>query len=81
VPKIGVTKVGLVDKTLLPEPVLVVTPVPPRATGNVPLIKLSVDVKSAANAVRNTVAEPDKLNNEPVLDCPSVLLNVVPEAV
>jgi hypothetical protein len=37
VPKTGVTKVGLVDNTLLPEPVLVVTPVPPLATGSVPV--------------------------------------------
>jgi hypothetical protein len=37
VPKIGVTKVGLVDKTTLPEPVEVATPVPPLATGNVPV--------------------------------------------
>ena len=36
VPKTGVTNVGLVDKTLLPEPVDVVTPVPPLATGKVP---------------------------------------------
>jgi hypothetical protein len=37
VPKAGVTNVGLVDNTLLPEPVEVVTPVPPLATGNVPV--------------------------------------------
>ena len=36
VPRIGVTKVGLVDKTLLPEPVEVVTPVPPLAVASVP---------------------------------------------
>ena len=29
VPRIGVTNVGLVERTLLPVPVLVVTPVPP----------------------------------------------------
>jgi hypothetical protein len=34
VPKTGVTSVGLVDKTVLPEPVLVVVPVPPLTTGN-----------------------------------------------
>jgi hypothetical protein len=33
VPITGVTKVGLIDNTLLPEPVLVVTPVPPFNTG------------------------------------------------
>lgn len=37
VPNAGVTKVGLVDNTTLPVPVLVVTPVPPFATANVPL--------------------------------------------
>jgi hypothetical protein len=29
-----VVRVGLVERTLFPEPVLVVTPVPPLATGN-----------------------------------------------
>jgi hypothetical protein len=38
VPKRGVTKVGLVAKALAPEPVLVVTPVPPLVTPNVPVI-------------------------------------------
>lgn len=33
VPKAGVTNVGLFDKTTLPVPVDVVTPVPPFATG------------------------------------------------
>lgn len=37
VPKTGVTSVGLVDNTVLPDPVEVVTPVPPLATGNVPV--------------------------------------------
>jgi hypothetical protein len=37
VPKTGVTSVGEVDNTLLPEPVEVVTPVPPLATGKVPV--------------------------------------------
>ena len=37
VPRIGVTNVGLVDNTTLPVPVEVVTPVPPLATGNVPV--------------------------------------------
>jgi len=35
VPKIGVIKVGLVDNTTFPDPVEVVTPVPPYATANV----------------------------------------------
>jgi len=37
VPSKGVTNVGDVDNTLLPEPVLVVTPVPPFKTGKVPV--------------------------------------------
>ena len=37
VPSAGVTSVGLVDNTVEPVPVLVVTPVPPLATGNVPV--------------------------------------------
>ena len=36
VPRTGVTSVGLVLRTLFPEPVLVVTPVPPLATASVP---------------------------------------------
>jgi hypothetical protein len=39
VPRIGVTRVGLVLSTLLPEPVLVVTPVPPAVTGSVPEVR------------------------------------------
>jgi hypothetical protein len=37
VPNMGVTSVGLVDKTTLPVPVEFVTPVPPLATGSVPV--------------------------------------------
>jgi hypothetical protein len=37
VPKTGVTNVGLMDKTVEPDPVEVVVPVPPLATGNVPV--------------------------------------------
>ena len=37
VPNAGVTSVGELDKTKLPEPVDVVTPVPPFATASVPL--------------------------------------------
>jgi hypothetical protein len=42
VPKIGVTRVGLVDRTVLPEPVEVVTPVPPRVTGKVLIVPPSI---------------------------------------
>ena len=44
VPKAGVISVGLVDKTTDPVPVLVVTPVPPDATGKVPVVNAEVDV-------------------------------------
>ena len=44
VPKAGVTNVGLVDNTTDPVPVLVVTPVPPDATGKVPVVNAEVDV-------------------------------------
>ena len=37
VPSTGVTNVGLVESTVFPEPVEVVTPVPPLATGSVPV--------------------------------------------
>lgn len=37
VPKLGVTRVGLLDSTTLPVPVEDVTPVPPFATGSVPV--------------------------------------------
>ena len=37
VPRFGVVKAGDVESTTLPEPVLVVTPVPPFATGRVPV--------------------------------------------
>jgi hypothetical protein len=45
VPKAGVTKVGELDNTLFPEPVDVVTPVPPAATGKVPATKALADVE------------------------------------
>jgi len=35
-PRIGVTRVGEVERTTLPDPVEVVTPVPPDTTGSVP---------------------------------------------
>jgi len=44
VPKIGVTSVGVVDNTVLPEPVDVVTPVPPLATANVPAKVIAPEV-------------------------------------
>jgi hypothetical protein len=43
VPKTGVTSVGEVERTTDPDPVDVVTPVPPLATGSVP-VKLEIAV-------------------------------------
>ncbi len=42
VPSAGVVKVGLLDSTLLPVPVEVVAPVPPLATGSVPVVPPSM---------------------------------------
>jgi hypothetical protein len=42
VPNTGVVNVGLLDNTLLPLPVDVVTPLPPLATGNVPVVPPSI---------------------------------------
>jgi hypothetical protein len=56
VPKTGVVNVGLVDKTTLPVPVLVVTPVPPLATAKVPV----------------SVIVPDEVIGPPVVDKPVV---------
>ena len=47
VPKTGVTKVGDVLNTLLPEPVDVVTPVPPLATAKVPATVTAPEVAVA----------------------------------
>jgi hypothetical protein len=50
VPRRGVTRVGLVARTLAPEPVDEVTPVPPLATGRVPVtcvVRLTVPLKLA----------------------------------
>ena len=48
VPKTGVTKVGEVDNTMLPLPVEVVTPVPPRATGKVPAVTCDALIEIAS---------------------------------
>ena len=50
----GVTRVGDVDKTLAPEPVEVVTPVPPLSTGNAEV----KDAEAADNAPLNTKLVP-----------------------
>jgi hypothetical protein len=45
VPRAGVTRVGLVDKTTAPVPVELVTPVPPAATGKVPAARAEDEVE------------------------------------
>jgi hypothetical protein len=54
VPKAGVVRVGEVDSTRFPEPVAEVTPVPPFATGKVPV-----------TPVDRFVAEEDEANPYP----------------
>jgi hypothetical protein len=63
VPKIGVTSVGEVDNTLLPEPVLVVTPVPPLATANVPAKVIVPEVVTGPPEVVKPVVPPDTLTD------------------
>ena len=57
-PMTGVTSVGLVDKTTLPVPVDVVTPVPPRATVRVPVVPATIGspVALASDVVLNKSA-------------------------
>jgi hypothetical protein len=50
VPRIGVTSVGEFDNTTLPVPVDEVTPVPPFATGKVPVIS-AVEMSKASHEV------------------------------
>jgi hypothetical protein len=55
VPKAGVVKVGDVLNTLDPDPVEVVTPVPPDRTGNVPVVKTEVEDAYTAPLAVNEV--------------------------
>jgi hypothetical protein len=63
VPKIGVTSVGEVDNTLLPEPVLVVTPVPPLATASVPAKVIVPEAVTGPPEVVKPVVPPDTLTD------------------
>jgi hypothetical protein len=47
VPSAGVTSVGLVERTTEPDPVDVVTPVPPLSTGKIPEVITEADVDAA----------------------------------
>ena len=63
VPSAGVTRVGDVLKTTAPVPVDVVTPVPPLATGNVPLTPL---LNGSPVAFVNEIVGPFANTNAPV---------------
>jgi hypothetical protein len=73
VPSAGVTNVGDVDNTVLPDPVLVVTPVPPFATASVPAKVIVPVVVIGPPDVVNPVVPPDTSTLETVP-------NPIPEA-
>ena len=87
VPRLGVVKVGDVDKTTLPVPVEVVVPVPPLATGKVPVVRADVDVAYTAPPEVNEVnpVPPFVVPNVPVTPVdsgnPVALVNVADEGV
>ena len=58
VPRIGVTSVGDVESTFAPEPVDVVTPVPPLATASVPANVIVPDVVTGPPLVVKPVVPP-----------------------
>ena len=58
VPKAGVTNAGLVDSTTLPDPVEVVTPVPPATTGRVPAARAEALVEYSALFAPANVVKP-----------------------
>ena len=59
----GPEKVGLAESTTLPVPVDVVTPVPPRATGSVPVVAADMSIAVTGMVM---LAEPLKLVAVPV---------------
>jgi hypothetical protein len=78
VPKTGVTRVGLVDNTTLPEPVLVVTPVPPRATASVPeLMLVALVVSVVAEAARPEISDADGWADETLPSVPICVRNLL----
>jgi hypothetical protein len=87
VPKTGVVSVGLVDKTTLPVPVLVVTPVPPLATARVPAKVIVPDEVIGPPLVVKPVVPPATLTDVTVpalaagvAQVPSPRQKVVPDA-
>ena len=83
VPSIGVTKVGDVFNTTLPVPVLVVTPVPPLATGSVPVmpvVKGSPVTLVATNAagVPRPIALPEASSQTPFEEGYTIKTSLVP---
>ena len=91
VPKLGVVKVGEVERTTLPVPVEVVTPVPPRTTESVPVVPATMGkpvalVSVAAEGVPKlgVVKVGEVLNAmppEPVTFCPNAVATPVPNEV
>jgi hypothetical protein len=86
-PSTGVTNVGEVLKTTLPEPVEVVVPVPPEATGKVPVVRAEVDVAYRAPFVVNEVSPvpPLVVGSVPLTPVPNgnpvALVNVIADGV
>lgn len=89
VPRIGVTSVGLVERTLLPEPVEVVTPVPPLATGKVPVtavvrLTLVMVLLEPLMVLLVKASDPAKVANVPVvgnvIEVVAVVVSVVANA-
>ena len=82
VPKFGVTKFGLVDNTTFPDPVDVVTPVPPYATANVepfqvPEVIVPTPVKLELITVDFKVV-PDNVPASAIIVISALPLNAVP---
>ena len=77
---VGVVNVGLVDKTLLPLPVDVVTPVPPFATASVPASVIVPDVVIGPPDVVNPVVPPDTATDVTVPVPPAVAAMLIPPA-
>jgi len=75
-PRTGVTRVGVLDSTTFVVPVLVVTPVPPLATANVPAtVTAPVD---AVDGVRPVVPKVIELTPEPAPENCAQVIAVVP---
>jgi hypothetical protein len=70
-PRTGLVKVGLVESTTEPEPVLVVTPVPPLATGN------AVPESVSARVPFEVIGEPETDKKEGTVSATEVTVPVL----